>query len=94
MSLLDNLYELPRLDGRYTTILPRGVFWEKYITLKHQTTLNQHSQYNFEHVADHLTSPAMNFRPAILKKKYCYLPEFTAESSLIFTINPSNFTLF
>ena len=23
---------------------------------------------NFEHVADHLTSPAMNFRPVILKK--------------------------
>ena len=35
---------------------------------------------NFEHVADHLTSPAMNFRPVILKKKYCYLREFTAES--------------
>ena len=49
---------------------------------------------NFEHVADHLTSPAMNFRPVILKKKYCYLREFTAESSLIFTINPSYFTLF
>ena len=49
---------------------------------------------NFEHVADHLTSPAMNFRPVILKKKYCYLREFTAESSLIFTINPSDFTLF
>ena len=49
---------------------------------------------NFEHVADHLTSPAMNFRAAILKKKYCYLDEFTAEFSLIFTINPSNFTLF
>ena len=45
---------------------------------------------NFEHVADHLTSPAMNIRPVILKKKYCYLREFTAESSLIFTINPSN----
>ena len=38
---------------------------------------------NFEHVADHLTSPAMNFRPVILKKKYCYLREFTAESSLM-----------
>ena len=49
---------------------------------------------NFEHVADHLTSAAMNFRPVIVKKKYCYLREFTAESSLIFTINPSNFTLF
>ena len=45
---------------------------------------------NFEHVADNLTSPAMNFRPVILKKKYCYLREFTAVSSLIFTINPSN----
>ena len=47
----------------------------------------------YEHVADHLTSPAMNFCPVILKKKYCYLRKFTAESSLIFTINPSNFTL-
>ena len=35
---------------------------------------------NFEHVADHLTSPAMNFCPVILKKKYSYLREFTAES--------------
>ena len=34
---------------------------------------------NFEHVVDHLTSPAMNLRPVILKKKYCYLREFTAE---------------
>ena len=49
---------------------------------------------NFEHVADHFTRLAMNFRAVILKKKYCYLREFTAESSLIFTINPSNFTLF
>ena len=49
---------------------------------------------NFEHVADHLTSPAMNFRPVILKKKNYYLREFTAESSLIFTIKLSNFTLF
>ena len=50
--------------------------------------------YNFEHVADHLTSPAMNFRTVILKKKYCYVREFTAESSLIFIINQSNFTVF
>ena len=35
---------------------------------------------NFEDVADHLTSPAMNFRPVILKKKYFYVREFTAES--------------
>ena len=35
---------------------------------------------NFEHVADHFTSPAMNFRRVILKKKYCYPREFTAES--------------
>ena len=49
---------------------------------------------NFEHVPGHLTSPTMNFRPVILKKKYCYLREFTAESSLIFTINPSNFIQF
>ena len=49
---------------------------------------------NFEHVADHLTSPAIKFRPVILKKKYCYPREFTAEYSLILTINPSNFPLF
>ena len=49
---------------------------------------------NLEQVADHLTILAMNFRPVILKKKYCYPREFNAESSLIFTINPSNFTLF
>ena len=35
---------------------------------------------NFEHVADHLTSPAMTFRGVFLKKKYCYFREFTAES--------------
>ena len=49
---------------------------------------------HFEHVADHLTSLAMNFRVVILKKKYCYLREITADSSLVFTNNPSNFTLF
>ena len=35
---------------------------------------------NFEHVRDHLPGPVMNFRPLILKKKYSYLREFTAES--------------
>ena len=40
MSVLDNLYEPPWFDGRYATIQPRSVFWEKYFTLKHQTTLN------------------------------------------------------
>ena len=30
----------------------------------------------FEHVADHLTSRAIDFRPAILKKKYCYPREY------------------
>ena len=40
MSLLDNQYELPWLESRYATILPRNVFWEKYFTCKHQTTLN------------------------------------------------------
>ena len=49
---------------------------------------------NFEHVADHLTSPAMNFPPVILKKKYCFLRELTAESQPNITINLSNFTLF
>ena len=44
----------------------------------------------FQHVADHFTSPAMNFRPVILKKKYGYLRNITAESSLIFTINANN----
>ena len=40
MSLLDNQYELPWLESRYATIQPRSVFWEKYFTCKHQTTLN------------------------------------------------------
>ena len=44
MSLLDNQYELPWLESRYETIQPRSVFWEKYFTCKHQTTLNQHSR--------------------------------------------------
>ena len=68
-------------------------FLEKIFYLQTKTPWTN-TPYNFEHVADHFTSPAMNFRPVILKKKYCYLREFTAESSLIFTINPSNFTLF
>ena len=40
MSLLDNQYELMCLESRYATISPRSVFWEKYFTCKHQTTLN------------------------------------------------------
>ena len=32
----------------------------------------------------------MNFRPVILKKKYGYLRNITAESSLIFTISANN----
>ena len=40
ISLLDNQYELPWLESRYATIKPRSVFWEKYFTCKHQTTLN------------------------------------------------------
>ena len=40
MSLLDNQYELPWLEIRYASIYPRSVFWEKYFTYKHQTTLN------------------------------------------------------
>ena len=93
MSLLDNQYELPWLESRYATIQPRSVFWEKYLLASSKPHWTN-TPDNFEHVADHLTSPAMNFRPVILKKKYCYLRKFTAESSLIFIINPSNFTLF
>ena len=40
MSLLENQYELSRLETRYATIWPRSVSWEKYFTCKHQTTLN------------------------------------------------------
>ena len=40
ISLLDNQYELPWWESRYATIQPRSVFWEKYFTCKHQTTLN------------------------------------------------------
>ena len=35
---------------------------------------------NFEHVADHLTSPAMYIRPVIFDEKYCYFVNITAES--------------
>ena len=40
VSLLYNQYELPLLECRYATIYSRSVFWEKYFTCKHQTTLN------------------------------------------------------
>ena len=39
-SLLGNQYEPPWFESRYATIKPRSVFWEKYFTSKHQTTLN------------------------------------------------------
>ena len=93
MSLIDNQYELPWLESRYATIYHEA-FSGKNILLASTKPPWTNTPDNFEHVADHLTSPAMNFRPVILKKKYCYLREFTAESSLIFIINPSNFTLF
>ena len=45
---------------------------------------------NFEHVADHLTSPAMNFRRVILEEKYTIIFVNSLQNpSLIFTINPS-----
>ena len=94
MSLPDNQYELPWLESRYATIKPGSVLGEKYFTCKHHKPPWTNTPENFEHVAHHFTSPSMNFRPVVLKKKNCYLREFTAESSLIFTINPSNFTLF
>ena len=93
MSLLNNQYELPWLESRYATIQPRSVSG-KNILLASTKPPWTNTPDNFKHVADHLTSPAMNFRAVFLKKKYYYLREFTAESSLIFTINPSNFTLF
>ena len=40
MSPLDNQSDLPWPESRYATIKPRTVFWEKYFTCKHQTTLN------------------------------------------------------
>ena len=40
MSLLNNQYELPWLESRYATIYPRRVYWKKYFTCKHETTLN------------------------------------------------------
>ena len=40
MSLQDNQYELLWSESRYATNQPRSVFWEKYFTCKHQTTLN------------------------------------------------------
>ena len=93
MSLLNNQYELPWLKF---AMRPSNheAFSGKNTLLASTKPPWTNTPYNFEHVAGHLTSPAMNFRPVILKKKYCYLREFTAESSLISTINPSNFTLF
>ena len=81
------------LESRYATIYHEA-FSGKNILLASTKPPRTNTAYNFEYVADHLTSPGMNFRPVILKKKYCYIREFIAEFSLIFTINPSNFTLF
>ena len=93
MSLLDNQYELPWLESRYGPS-NHEAFSGKNILLASTKPTWTNTPDNFEHVADPLTSPAMNFHPVILKKTYCYLREFIQESSLIFTINPSNFTLF
>ena len=74
MSLLDNQYERPWLKVAIhhltTKSFPGKIF---YLQDKPPWT---NTPDNFEHVADHLTSPAINFRPVILKKKYCYLREF------------------
>ena len=78
MSLLDNQYELPWLESRYATS-NHEAFSGKNILLASTKLPRTNTPDNVEHVAHHLTSPAMNFRPVILKKKYCYLRQFTAE---------------
>ena len=79
MSLQDNQYELPWLECRYATIWPQSVLWQNILLASTKPPWTN-TPDNFEHMAYHLTSPAMNFRPVILKEKYCYLREFTAES--------------
>ena len=73
MSLLDNQYELTWLESRYATIYNHEAFSGKNILLANTKPPWTNTPDNFEYVADHLPSPVMNFRPLILKKKYCYL---------------------
>ena len=51
-------------------------FTGKNILLASTKSPRTNTPDNFEHMADYLTSPAMNFRPVILKKIYCYLREY------------------
>ena len=72
MSLLDNQYEL---RGWKVAMRPcnHEAFSGKNILLACTKPPRTNRPDNFEHVADHLISPAMDIRPVILKKKYCYL---------------------
>ena len=72
MSLLDNQYEL----GSWKVAMRPSnheAFSGKNILLAMTTPPWTNTPDNFEHVADHLTSPDMDFRPVILKEKYSYL---------------------
>ena len=80
MSLLDNQYELPWLESRLCHHLTTKRFLAKIFYLQAPNHLELTLQIILKHVAEHLTSPAMNFCPVISKKIYCYLREFTAES--------------
>ena len=93
MSLVDNHYELPWFE---VAMRPSNheAFSGKNILLASTKPPWTNTPDNFEHVADHLSSPAMNFRPLILKKNTVIFVNSLQNPSLIFLINPSNFTLF
>ena len=72
MSLLDHQYEL---RGWKVAMRPSNheAFSGKNVLLESTKPPWTNRPDNFEHVADHLTSPAFDFRPVIFKKKYCHL---------------------
>ena len=55
-------------------------FTEKNILLASTKSPWTNTPDNFEHVADYLTSPAMNFRLVILEENTVIFVNFTAES--------------
>ena len=72
MSLLDHQYEL---RGWKVAMRPSNHEMFSGKNVLHESTKPPWTNraQNFEHVADHLTGPAMDFRPVILKKQYCFL---------------------
>ena len=75
MSLLDNQYELRGWKVAMRPSNHEAISGKNILLAMTKPPLTNRPD-NFEHVADDLTSPAMNFRPVILNKKYCYLREY------------------